>query len=219
MIGTPSMQQRIAALSQVGFNFDPASLSESNGYSVTAERHPLPPEGSGDPTPGGPWEIARRLISNYEFADPATVRAHFDPSSPLLGRTMVLELRALEVFRVFVGVRIIAIIDETREVDGRQARVWGWTYGTLRGHVESGEMSWQTWKWLDTGEVEFRVDALSRPARIRNPFTAVGFRVVGPHERKAFLHSSGERMNRLIEEAAEAGQSSPDARQPIAGSG
>jgi uncharacterized protein (UPF0548 family) len=200
MLGSPSLSQRLTALSEVGFNFDPRTLSESAGYSTTDVRHPLPAEAPGDPTPGGSWEISRGLISDYAFADPSTVRAHYDTSAPLMGRTMVLELRALGVFRVFVGVRIIEVIDETREVDGRPVRVWGWTYGTLRGHVESGEMSWQTWKWLDSGDVEFRVHALSRPSRIRNPFTAVGFRVVGPHERKTFLHDAGERLNRLIEQ-------------------
>jgi hypothetical protein len=198
---SPAMRRRLDRFSTQGLNFDPRTLHDADGYGLTDERHPLPAEGPGEPEPGGSWDIARGLIADYAFADPTMVRAFFDPEAALAGRTMVLELRALNLFRVYVGVRILSVNDETREVDGRQARIWGWTYGTLRGHVESGEMSWETWKWLDTGEVEFRVHAKSRPAKIANPFTRVGFTVLGPHERKSFLHSSGERMNRLIEQA------------------
>jgi uncharacterized protein (UPF0548 family) len=215
MVGSPAMQRRLERFSDAGFNFDPRALRESAGYERTDERHSLPSEAPGDPTTGGSWDIARRLIANYEFADPSIVRAYFDPDVPLAGRTMVLQLRALNLFRVHVGVRILRVIDETRPLNGRRARVWGWTYGTLTGHVESGEMSWEVWKYLDTGDVEFRVHALSRPARIHNPFTNVGFRVLGPHERKTFLHSSGERMNRLITQAlgeADASSSAVSAR-------
>ena len=199
MVDSPAIQRRLDAFATAGFNFDPQRLSESNGYEVTDVRHPLPAEAPGEPVPDGSWETACRLIANYEFADPAMVAAYFDPAEPLAGRTMVLKLSALSVFHVYVGVRILSVTDETREEAGRRARVWGWTYGTLKGHVESGEMSWTTWKWLDTGEVEFRVHALSRPAKINNPFTRLGFRVLGPHERLAFLHSSGERMRQRIQ--------------------
>jgi uncharacterized protein (UPF0548 family) len=205
MVDSPAIQRRLDTFSTAGFNFDPAQLSESNGYILTDVRHPLPAEVPGDPVPDGSWEIARRLIADYEFADPAMVRAYFDPAVPLTGRTMMLRLSALGVFRVYVGVRILSVIDETREEAGRQARVWGWTYGTLKGHVESGEMSWTTWKWPDTGEVEFRIHALSRPAQINNPFTRLGFRVLGTHERQAFLHSSGARMRQRIEQARGSG--------------
>jgi hypothetical protein len=190
MVRSPADQRRLDRFVHAGLNFDPDGLRPSAGYGITDECHPLPGESPGDPTPGGSWDIARGLIADYAFADPAIVRACFDPAVPLTGRTMVLELRALNLFRVYVGVRILRVNDATREVDGRPVRVWGWTYGTLSGHIESGEMSWETWKWIDSGEVEFRVHAISRPARIDNPFTRIGFRVLGPRERKAFLHSS-----------------------------
>ena len=217
MVGSPAIQRRLDAFAQRGLNFNPDTLSTSAGYEITDERHPLPAEAPGDPEPNGSFEIARRLIGDYAFADPRIVHAYFDPAVPLRGRTMVLGLSALRLFRVYVGVRILWVVDDTREVDGRRARVWGWTYGTLRGHVEAGEMSWETWKWLDSGEVEFRVHALSRPSRIRNPFTRLGFRVLGPHERKTFLHSTGERMSRLIER--ERGSAGPPHLQDAADPG
>ena len=97
------------------------------------------------------------------------MRAYYDPDAPLQGREMLLELRALNLLSVFVGVRVVHVYDEVRERGGRDARVFGWAYRTLEGHVERGQMDWQVWKWLDTGEVQFRVHAVSRPASIANP--------------------------------------------------
>ena len=203
MVGSSAIQRRLEAFSRAPLNFDPATLGESAGYGTTDVCHPLPPETPGDPTPHGSWEVARRLIADYAFAPPGIVRAYYDPAVPLEGRTMVLRLRALGVFRVFVGVRILSVTDETREIDGRRARVWGWTYGTLAGHVEAGEMTWETRKWLDTGEVDFHVHATSRPAKIRDPITSLGFHLLGPHERTSFLRATGERMYRLVDAGRE----------------
>jgi uncharacterized protein (UPF0548 family) len=50
-------------------------------------------------------------------------------------------------------------------VDGRRARVFGWFYRTLEGHFEEGQMNYELWKWMDSGEVFFRLHAVSRPAR------------------------------------------------------
>jgi hypothetical protein len=75
--------------------------------------------------------------------------------------------------------------------------VWGWAYRTLQGHLEMGQMDWQVWKWLDSGDVEFRIHSYSRRARDRNPLVRLGFRVLGRREQLAFLHSTLRRMERL----------------------
>jgi hypothetical protein len=80
---------------------------------------------------------------------------------------------------------------------GRSVYVWGWSYGTLTGHFELGQMDWQVWKWLDTGEVEFRIHAYSRRAPVANPVVRLGFRLVGRREQLAFLHSTMRRMAEL----------------------
>ena len=116
------------------------------------------------PAERGSWEIARRLMRGYEFADPSIVRAYDDPALPLEGREMLLKLQALGLVSMYVGVRVGDVYECTRELDGRQVRVWGWNYRTLEGHVEMGQMAWEVWKWLDTGEVEFRVHSI-RPRR------------------------------------------------------
>lgn len=191
------VEAMLAALEDVPVNYDADALDPAHpprGWNVDRRRQPLPGEPAGDPMPEGSWEIARRLIRGYEFADPSLVRAHYDHDRPLEGRPMLLELRAFNVLRVYVGTRVVHVYDEVRRQDGRDARVFGWAYRTLEGHVECGQMDWQVWKWTATGEVEFRVHAVSRTAHIPNPVVRVGFAVVKGHERTLFLDSTCRRM-------------------------
>ena len=105
------------------------------------------------PVKDGSWQIARRLMSGYEFADPSIVRAYYDPAVPLEQRDMLLKLQAFGLAHVFAGVRVGVLFERTREIGGSRARIWGCTYRTLDGHVEMGQMDWEVWKWLDDGRV------------------------------------------------------------------
>src|SRR4029450_3129552 len=116
---------------------------------------PPPPNPPGPPQPGGPWERARELMRDYEFADPAIVRAVYRPDRPLEGRDMLLEVRFWGL-RFRFGVRVGGVIDESRTVDGRDVCVWGWSYSTLQGHLEMGQMEYEVWKWLGAGGGECR---------------------------------------------------------------
>lgn len=196
------IERRLAALVDTPVNYDAEALNVADpppGWNVDHRCQPLTAEPPGEPVREGSWEIARRLIRSYAFADPSMVRAHYDHDAPLEGRTMLLELRALGLVRVYVGVRVVKVYDELRTDDGRQARVFGWAYRTLEGHVEEGQMDWQVWKWLDTGEVQFRVHAVSRTAPIPNPVVRLGFWALRGHERALFLDSTDRRMRRLTE--------------------
>ena len=89
---------------------------------------------------------------------------------------MLLVLHALGL-RIYAGVRVGEVSDRLREVGGRTAAVSAWSYRTLEGHVEAGRRDYEVWKWLDTGDVEFRTHAVSRPAAA-NPvpqLTAYGY--------------------------------------------
>ena len=201
---------RLEALADTPVNYDPAAVDLEHpptGWTVDDRRHPLVPEPPGAPIDGGSFEIATRLIRGYEFADPSLVRAHYDPDAPLLGRNMLLELRALGLVSVDVGVRIVRVDDQQRVEDGRPLRIFGWAYRTLQGHVEEGQMEWHVAKWLDTGQVEFRVFAVSRIAKIPNPLIWTGFHVLHNYERRLFLDSTGRRMSELVSRAR--GESSP----------
>ena len=197
----------VAPFRDRGLNFDPARCYEhvpENGWHVDDLCEPLPSEVPGPPVDGGSWEIARRLMRGYEFADPSIVRAVYDPDEDLEGRTMLLQLR-FHGLRFHGGVRVCEVYDEERQHGGRTARVWGWAYQTLEGHLEMGQMDWQVWKWLDTGQVEFRIHAYSRGAPERNPVVRLGFRLFGRREQLAFLHSTLVRMRRLTETALREG--------------
>jgi uncharacterized protein (UPF0548 family) len=193
-------ERALEELRDKAFNFEEASReswTEERGWHIDDYCRPLPAERPGAPEPGGPWERAQGLLRDYEFADPELVRAVFRRDGPLEGRDMLLEARFWGL-RFRLGVRVGRVIDETRSVNGREVRVWGWGYSTLQGHLEMGQMDYEVWKWLDTGAVEFRVHVVSRPGRIRNPIVRLGFRVFGRREQVRFAKSACERMALLV---------------------
>jgi uncharacterized protein (UPF0548 family) len=179
----------LEALRDVDVNF----AAGEGGWRVDDYCQPLPSEAPGPPQPGGTWERARELMEDYEFADPRIVRATYAHGSRLEGRDMLLEARFWGL-RFRLGVRVSGVVDEEREEEGRPVRVWGWSYRTLKGHLEMGQMDYEVWKWLDDGSVDFRIHVVSRPARIPNPFVRLGFRLFGRREQVRFARRAGELM-------------------------
>jgi len=199
-LGDPRALEALDALHDKRLNFDLHSgeaMTREAGWNVDDYGQPLPPERPGPPEPGGTWERARELMLGYEFADPRIVRAVYAPDSQLEGRDMLLEARFLGL-RFRFGVRVEGVVDETSEKDGRAIRVWGWSYRTLQGHLEMGQMDYELWKWLDSGEVEFRIHVVSRPARIPNPIVRLGFRIFGRRQQVRFAKHACERMACLL---------------------
>jgi uncharacterized protein (UPF0548 family) len=197
------IRRALTGLGEREVNFDPTRLSElarGDPWHIDDYRRELPPEPPGPPVAGGSFEIARRLMRDYEFADPGVVRAFYDRDAPLEGRDMLLEIRFAGL-RFPVGLRVAVVHDETCEVEGRPLRLWGWAYRTLEGHLERGQMDYQVWKWLDDGRVEFRVHAVSEIAEIDNPLVRLGFRIFGRREQVRFARRCAERMVRLTEAA------------------
>jgi uncharacterized protein (UPF0548 family) len=143
--------------------------------------------------PGGSFERARALMRDYAFAEGSAVHAIFEADAPLEGRDMLLIGRFVG-FDFRLGVRVGEVVDETRAEDGRPVRVWGWNYRTLRGHLERGQMSYEVWKWLDTGAVEFRIAAVSHRARVGNPLVRIGFALLGRREQLKFYRHTCEVM-------------------------
>lgn len=180
-------------------NFDPDELPKvaAGAWHVDDYCTELGSEPPGEPVAGGPFEKAKELMEDYRFADPSMVRGTWTEGAPLLGRSMLLEIRYF-LLRVHVGVRVSQIFDEVREVDGRKVRIWGWAYQTLGDHLERGQMDYQVWKWLDSGAIEYRIHAVSVLDRIRNPIMNLGFRAIGRREQRLFARRCGERMRMLI---------------------
>lgn len=205
----------LGSLADRPVNFPERSLADASpadGWVVDDHCTPLGAEAPGDPEAGGRFEIARELVRGYEFADPSLIRATFDPAVPMERRDMLLEGRFAGL-RFLFGVRVVGILDEEDERDGRPVRRWGWSYRTLQGHLETGQMDFEVRKWRDTGEVEFRIHAVSRPARIPNPVVRLGFRLFGRGLQLRFARTAGERMRSLVE-ARLAGEGRPGAQPP-----
>ena len=192
--------QEIHTLPSRAPNFTPEALAghdAAQGWRVDDHRIELPRERPGPPEDGGSWAIAVDVLRDYGFADPSLIRAVYDPRVPLEDRDMLLEGRFLGL-SFMLGVRVVATVDETTDLEGRPARVWGWSYATLQGHLEMGRLDYAVVKLCDTGEVQFRLHAVSRPARIPNPVVRVGFRIFGRRLQRRFARTAGERMARIV---------------------
>jgi uncharacterized protein (UPF0548 family) len=197
------MRAEPASLRGVPVNFEPQPLEAykpDRGWHVDALSQRLPCERPGDPAPGGAWHVARRLMEDYRMADPLLVRATWNPRAALLGREMLLELRLYRIFSVRAGVRVTRVWDEERVVAGRRARVFGYEYATLRGHVEMGRMDYELYKWCEEGAVEFRLHAHSRASEDGAPWVRLGFRLFGRREQVRFFRRCCERIASLTAE-------------------
>jgi uncharacterized protein (UPF0548 family) len=212
---SPGERRALDALHERAVNFDTEQIDDASpagGWIVDDYHRPLPAEAPGDPEPSGSWATAVELMNAYAFADPKLIRAVYDPSAPLEGRDMLLEGRFLGL-RFRFGCRVAGVADETRAIDGRAARVSGWSYRTLQGHLEMGQVDYEVRKWLDDGSVEFRVHVVSRTAHIPNPLIRLGFRLLGRRLQVRFARRACERMARLT---AAALRSRPARRPPRA---
>lgn len=200
-------------LSHLSLNYDPAQAPEDGTGTVEGHWHldsgavVIGQERPGPPEPGGPWDIACRLVGQYEFADARILRGVYHRDGGLLGRNMLLECRFFGL-RFYVGVRVTEVIDEEQDTGDGAERVWGWSYQTLEGHLEQGRLGYEVIKSLDTGQVKFRVVGYSRPAPIKNPVIRWGFWLFGRWTQERFYRNIQARMAELVR-AAQRGRPAP----------
>ncbi|SCK07398.1 DUF1990 family protein [Streptomyces sp. WMMB 322] len=173
------------------------SPAPGTGWFIDSLARSLPAEPPGAPTPGGTWETACRLVRDYRFAEPRILRSLFRADAPLPGRDMLLEARFCGL-RFDMGVRVGSVTDETLGTGKRARRVWGWSYRTLQGHLEQGELHYQVVKHLHTGEVSFVITGYSRRAPVRNPVISLGFALFGRRTQRRFYRLSAARLDRLV---------------------
>lgn len=199
LLGDVDVKAELARLHDVPVNYElDGPATRANGWTVDNYFRRLPFEAPGDPVPGDCFEVACRLLRDYEFADPAIIRAVWLPDSPLEQRDMLLQGR-FGPLRFLLGVRVSGVTDEVTELDGHPAQVFGWCYRTLVGHLEAGEMCWTVVKLLDTGEVQFRVSRYLRSEHIRNPVVRLGWKTFGRLMQVLFVRRSMSRMKRLVD--------------------
>lgn len=217
LFGDLDVQAELQRLRDAPENYElDGDPSPEDGWYVDTYTLVLPREAPGDAEPGGSYEIACDLVRGYEFADPYIIQAVFLPDVDLQDRTMLLKGRFL-FLRFLMGVRVVKVVDETGEEDGRPVRVWGWCYRTLAGHLEAGEMCYRVVKRLDDGDVTFRVTRYVRDEAIPNPVIRLGWRTFGRYMQVVFVRRSLARMRRLVKErlaeGSQAAASRPGARR------
>jgi hypothetical protein len=64
-----------------------------------------------------------------------------------------------------------------------------------------GQMDYEVWKWLDTGDVEFHTCRFSRRAKVANPIVRLGLALFGRRQQVKFARRACERMARLTRAA------------------
>lgn len=184
----------LADLARRDINYRPDEV-DAREWHFDRRRTALSAERPGPPEPAGVWETACHLVSQYEFSMPDMIRAAYDAREPLLGRNMLLEAR-FAALRLYLGVRITTVIDETR---GQNERVWGWGYQTLQGHLERGRISYEVVKHQDSGEIEFVIDAHSQRDPTLGSVMRLGWDLFGRRSQLRFYGGCIERMHRFTQ--------------------
>jgi uncharacterized protein (UPF0548 family) len=214
---SPQDKRGLAALSGRPVNFDPGVFEQPldpSRWRVDETIEELPHEKPGPPEPGGSWEVAKRIMDGYQLADPRIVEGVFDSSAPISGREILLKIH-YGPLRFKVGVRIGEAREDTVEQDGRPLLRYGWSYRTLQGHFEEGEMRYELRKWLDSGDVEFRVHGASRAARSGPLVPRLGFRLVGRPTQLRFYRQVCRRAKRLTEAQLETERATASRRDVV----
>jgi len=210
---------QLRRLAGLNFNFDVQDYEKSTdkmGWKVDRHHALIATEAPGEPVAGGVFERCKSALNSYEFPDPRLITGIFDPRSDLGGRNMLLRARFLG-FTFFFGVRVTSVVDEIRFGEhGEPLRVWGYSYRTLKGHFEIGEILFEIAKNLENGQVTFEINAYSKPDRIPNFFYRAGFRLFGRSLQKYFARSSIRRLRRLAARPA-AVPENPVRRKPVPG--
>jgi Domain of unknown function (DUF1990) len=203
-ITSPIDERLLARLAEVGRMEPTIDLTKRDtfvaaaGWHVDAREIDLPAETPGKPLARGTVAIAREILTQYSFPPPRLIRGRFDPAAPLDGRAMLLTASFLWL-RFELPVRVSRVIDETRvDADGTEVNAWGYSYQTLAGHLERGEITFEIIKTIATGAVRFRIHSFSQTGHIDNVIYRLGFRLVGRRLQARFARESLLNMRQLV---------------------
>lgn len=179
------LRTRAAALSEVDRNFDAEEeqMDGAHGWHHYYSEAVIAIEKDGEAR----FDRARVGLANYQFSDPGIVVAHFDPSGPLLGRRILLEIKVL-------GLRYLSAALVTRVRD--EAGVFGFRYDTLEGHIERG-MEWFLLTRNDRGEIRFRIEARWKRGDLPNWWSRLGFMLVSGYFQRRWHRQAHRRLSRL----------------------
>lgn len=188
--------ERLVSLRKRGLNFsDPIDqMTLERGWNQYFSEAVIAFERPGPPEADGSFERGCTAVASYAFSDPRIVIGHFDPDIPLLGRHMLLEMRALRFLHYLAGVIVGATRSETTEGE----TVFGFRYDTLEGHIEKGVEWFLLTKDHTTGAIRFRIEAAWRPGQFPNWWSRLGFSWLGPRYQKKWHHRAHALLARLV---------------------
>ncbi len=167
------------------------------GWNVDSREAALLSELPGPPAAAGPFVAARSILERYAFPPRRLIRGTFDPDAPLDGRAML--LTATFLWMTFeLPVRVSRVIDMVRDGAAGPEQVWGYSYQTLAGHIERGEITFEIVKQLATGAIAFRIHSFSQTGHIANPIHRIGFRLVGRRLQRRFAEESLHNMQLMV---------------------
>ena len=210
LLGNIDYVTALAELRNREINYD-ASEVHPTDWNFDVHRSPVGRERPGPPEPHAVWETARDLVRDYEFTPPELVRAVYHRQDPLLGRNLLLEAR-FSALRFYMGVRITALVDETRH---QQEKVWGWAYQTLDHHLERGKVTYEVVKHLDSGQVEFVASCHSQRSPTLGPILRLGWLLFGRRAQLRFYRRCGQRLHELVQASLTSTPIPSAARSPL----
>jgi uncharacterized protein (UPF0548 family) len=190
------LETRLAQVRRLDRNFDVPleEMTVANGWNEYYSEAVVGQEPPGPPLADGPFERGKAAVEGYLFSDPGIVIGHFDRQEPLLGRPMILELRALRALHFITGVVVGAVrFDEEEDVT-----VFGFRYDTLEGHIERGNEWFLVTKDHTTGEIRFRIQAAWLPGDFPNWWSRLGFHVFGPSHQRKWHHRAHALLAQLV---------------------
>lgn len=172
---TTELKHRIDALNGLERNFEAREeeMSADNGWQHYYSEAVIARESADDHEC---FERASVALANYEFSDPGIVIAHFDPTTPFLGRRILLEIQVLGLHYLCP-----ALVTQVRSED---RTVFGFRYDTLVGHIERG-VEWFLITKSPEGEIRFRIEARWQRGELPNWWSEIGFTLLaGRYQRK-----------------------------------
>lgn len=179
-------------------------MTRENGWIIDGTDAEVASEPQGPPLADGPFARARQALINYDFSDPSIVMGHFDPTTPLPGRNILLELKVLGL-RFLCGARV----HEVREEQEHGTTHFGFRYDTLQGHMEQGYEWFLLTKDHETGGIHFRIQAHWRMGNFPSWWSQLGFRILGERYRELWRRRAPDRLRRLARQPVTAPVAEP----------
>jgi len=137
------------------------------------------------------YRNARTALSKWQMFNTGWTQLCWEDSPIKSGTTVAILTRILGMWVINMA-KIVCVIDK----DGNDLKEFGFSYGTLKQHVETGEERFLVMWDGRTGCVHYDIRAFSRP---NHPIVWLGY-PYGRYLQKCFAKDSMEAMLRSVKE-------------------